>query len=61
MHKWIDVVIVGLIILWFIRRGHVAKAINKSGDRQVWSNASDTRFPRFPKSRNPFSRKTGLK
>jgi hypothetical protein len=61
MHKIVESVLLLLPIIWLVRRGRVARAIHKSGDRQVWSNASDARFPRFPTSRNPFSRKKGLK
>ena len=61
MDKIISTITVIGIIFLLLRRRQVARAIHKSGDRQVWSNASDTRFPRFPTSRNPFSRKKGLK
>lgn len=60
MHAVIDIAIVIGVIMLFRRRA-ATRAIYKTGDRNVWSNASDTRFPRTPRSWNPFGRRKGLK
>lgn len=59
LHVVIDIAIIIGVIYLFKRRA-TARAIYKTGDRTVWSNASDARFPRTPRSWNPFGRKRGM-
>ena len=50
--------IAGLYLL--IRKRQHTKAVTRVGDREVWAQASDTRFPRLP-SNNPFRSRRRLK
>lgn len=60
IHHLLGWAILAAVIVLFIRKGRTAKAIKRQTDRQVWSNASDLRPARYPRTR-PFARKHGLK
>jgi ribose/xylose/arabinose/galactoside ABC-type transport system permease subunit len=53
-------VVLALLGLFFLKRRATARAIYKTGDREVWAQASELRFPRYPRSR-PFGKKRGLR
>lgn len=58
--KIIALLLIALVVLWFVKRRATARAIYKTGDRQVWAQASELRFPRYPRSK-PFGKKKGLR
>jgi hypothetical protein len=53
-------IILGLLLFKLLRHKNTARAITKTGNRQVWAQASDTRFPRLPRH-TLFGRRKGLK
>jgi hypothetical protein len=60
MHNLIALIIFILLALWFWSKRSSVRATNRHNANNTWANASDTRFPRYPKLR-PFSKKRGLK
>ena len=59
--KVLAIGITAFAVLHYIRKGKTARAIKKAADRTTWSAASDTRYPRLPRSHSLTGKRKGLK
>lgn len=53
--------ILALIALVIIRHRSTARSITRAADRNVWAQASEARFPHYPRRTRLFGRRRGLK
>jgi hypothetical protein len=60
MKHIIELLLFPVVGLWIWSKRASIRATDRHNANNTWANASDTRFPRYPR-RRPFAKKKGLK